>query len=527
LSSTRILPHILWALVLAGLLASCAPPAPQPRVPEPLAALEQEIAAARRELLQLTRRKPSATPETPANQPPRITRLEARLGATHTAGDSAELSAEARDPEGQSLSYQWESRFPGLTADNQPTARWFPDNPALAGQTGLITLTVTDSAGASSSATLMLPIQADGRLSIPAQSLTQPVLETLTIEPGANDQLTFTAQGSTSDGSPPDFHWQASRGQLSHDSGPQTRWQPRADESGEIEIQLELSSTRGRTRFDYRFQRNPGGGLSGDFRTIRHAVAPVVPAVPEASQGLLQGQLYALQANKIVSLALASGQTTVLYTLGQAGAPAIVQQLLFDQQNTLYLRGAGQVYALSLSSLELRPIPLPQEPVRTLFFYQGQACALVGQTLPGAYTLDDGRKLPFETPEWLLAGPVSSSGQVVRNSGLNFSLADPRTGVSRPLHTFSSALPLLSWHPDGQRLLLLEAETLYLADQTGLRQQPWSQPLPRQVLWLNDTQVLAIAPEKSYLFNPETAEIQPLTPALHRALVTLDLPIPG
>ncbi|PKL78867.1 MAG: hypothetical protein CVV27_02725 [Candidatus Melainabacteria bacterium HGW-Melainabacteria-1] len=524
-----------------SLLISCGPLTHS----DALKDIDREIKTerARQELERLRQQnQPSPSPSVSAepaaerpfanNQPPRLTQLEARLRTSVTLNDTVELVADAVDPDGDPVEFTWASVFTGLSATRGQTAVWFPGDQQLAGRTNLITLTVSDKKGGTSTGTLNVFVQNDGTLLVRQNLAAQPVLAELEISRPDPGQLRLKARGLDPAGGTVRYSWKASKGLLGSSSTDTATWSARGDEMGEIVISLELSNGDGtaRTQLDYRFNRNADGSLSGDFRTIRSATALEGPS-PNPSNSSDSGvtlatTLYGISGDKLVSTSLSTGRQLELSRLNQFGVLGTPRQMLFDGLDTLYLLGNG-LQAFSLSRLESSPVSVPAGVMR-LFRYQGQACGLVvNQGRYSAYVLASGQALSLKNPEWLSQGAIGSQGLVGFWRNGTVQVSDPARGIQQAWLDLEGSGESLFWHPDGRRLAVFSGRALHLLGLDGSREQVAVRYAPTQAFWLNERAMLIFSGKDAAVLDPGTGVEQPLNSNVSSAVANLSLIEPG
>lgn len=537
------------SLSLGLLLSACGPLTHKDAVKD----LDQQIEVERKrqELERLkSQNQPSPAPTATSspepfrpnagNQPPRLTRLEARLRTTVKNNDTVELVAEANDPDGDSLEYTWASVYSGLSATRGQQAVWFPNNQSLNGRTNLLTLTVSDKKGGTSTGTLNVFIQADGTLLVRENLAAQPVLLELEIIQPDPGQLRFKARATDPAGGTVRYKWSASKGLLGSTSTDTATWT--GSEPGEVLIQLLMTNGDGtaQNQLEYRFVRNPDGSLSGDFRTIRGA-APIVapPPTPGSSASTtdginLQGTLYGTRNGSLVSASLATGQLLELSKLTGSGGVGEPNQMLYDGVDQIYLLG-NSVSALSLARLDISPVSLPNpvnSPARRLFKLQGQACVVTGSNNSyTAYQLASGQALMLKHPEWLLNGEISSQGLVASLQQRTVQVSDPGRGVQQAWLDLSNNQAVMAWQPDGTRLAVISGNDLHLLGTDGSKAVKKITRQPAKLFWLNGSTLLAIQGQpgnyEAWALNPDTGGEQALNASVAAAIKNLKVLEPG
>lgn len=473
---------------------------------------------------------PAATP-TPAlrpnaaNQPPRLTRLEARLRTSLKPNDSVELVAAASDPDGDEVEYIWASDQPGLSATRGEAVVWFPGTQAQTNQSNLIILSVSDKKGGTSSGTLNIYVQADGSLLVRENRAAQPVLSELEISQPDPGQLRLQARAIDPNGGTVRYAWRASQGLLGSSSTATTTWSPRGNELGEIVIGLELSNGDGtaRTSLELRFTRKADGSLSGDFRTIRGATA-IGDSGAAADGSQLQGTVYGIRQSALVSASLATGQLIELARLNTLGGAGEVRELVYDGADTVYLY-SGEVHAFSLSRLESKPVSLSGGAYR-IFRLQGRVCALGGP--PGARTVTDlatGKAVAVKQPDWLFNGEVGAQGLIARAERGTVRLLDPVKGVEQDLIDIEGVTPTLAWSRDGRSLIVVAGNQLHRLGLDGSRQRLGISFQTDRLIWFSDRILLGINGQPGKLqiaaWDPETGKSLEVSPALQAALGSL------
>ena len=527
-----------------GLLVACGPITQQDKLKD----LDRQIKLEQqRQELERLRRQNQPTPAPSAaeasarpastNQPPRLTQLEARLRTSVKADDTVELVASATDPDGDSLEFTWASVFTGLSATRGQSVVWFPGDQELAGRSNLISLTVSDKKGGTSTGTLNIYVQADGTLLVKQNLAAQPVLQELAISQPDPGQLRLKAKAIDPGGGTVRYSWRASKGLLGSTSTDTATWSASGSETGEVVISLQIANGDGtaQTQLDYRFTRLADGSLQGDFRTIRGATAL---ATPSASPGTgadtgatLQGTVYSQRDGAIVSASLATGQQLELFRLNQIGGPGLPNQMLYDGQDTLYLLGNG-VHALSLSRLDTAPVNLPESGVQRLFTFQGQACALTSSAgSPKAYVLSSGRSLALKNPEWLYQGQIGSQGLVAAVSNLVVQVSDPVHGIQQDWLDLKQNGAAMAWHPDGGRLAVIEGLNLHVLGLDGSKTNVPVKRAPQSLIWLNEHTLLGVTGQPGKLdvwaIDPTTGDETVLSSALRASLATLSQLVPA
>lgn len=524
-----------WALGI-WLLTACGPLTQS----DQLKALDDQIALERKrqELARLQQSpapaasvSPTAVPNQPEpNQPPRIVRLEAQLRTTLQTDDTVDLLAEATDPDGDDLEFSWASVYDGLSATRGQQTVWFPKAQALAGKSNLISLTVSDKKGGTSTGTLNVYVQADGRLLVKQNLAAQPILRSLEITQPNPGQLRFQAAADDPAGGIVRYSWSASQGLLGASESDTTTWSGDGA-SGEVEIGLLMRNHDGsaENRLSYRFVRHADGSLSGDFRTIRGA-APVSAAQPASADdaGLaLPGIAYGIQDGSLRSFSLRTGQALELARLPQAAA-GTTQMLDFG--DSLYLLGNG-LQQLSLSRLTFQPLASPASP-RRLFRLQGQVCLLSGGA--GTYQvtrLPDGAVLPLKYPEWLATGAISSQGLVASLRGKTVQVADAGTGVQQDWLDLDQPAAAMAWNAAGDRLAVISGNRLWLLGTDGSRAQVAIRQQPNTLYWGSGAYLLALGGRpgsyQAWAISPESGAEQALNPAVSATLSQLTLFFPS
>ena len=531
-------------LLTAGLLlAACGPLTHEGQ----LQALDDQIALERKkqELERLKAQNqpspsptPTAAPDDPApfagNQPPRLTRLEARLTTSVKPNDTVEVVAAASDPDGDPIEYSWSSVYDGLSATRGEKVVWFPKGQQLAGRTNLITLQVNDKKGGTSTGTLNVYVQSDGTLLVRENLAAQPILLSLEISRPEVGQLRFKAMAVDPAGGTVRYKWSASQGLLGSNSTDTTTWSAAGSETGEVKIQLVMSNGDGtaQNQLEYRFVRNADGSLSGDFRTIRGAAPIAAPSsdTPGTAGGQrIQGTAYGLRGSDLVSISLATGQQLRL-----ASAPGGANQMLSDGQDSLYLLGNG-LSVMSFSRLDVQPLSLASPPItdlRKLFMLQGQACVVAGSANSyQAYQLPSGKALALKNSEWLLLGPVSSQGLVASLSGKTVQISDPGRGVQQDWLDLTFNEAAMAWNPAGTRLAVAAGNQLHVLGTDGSKAVKPLKSAPSQMFWLNDRTLLGLQGRpgnyQALVIDPDTGNASPLQGPVAEALKALTVIQPG
>lgn len=470
------------------------------------------------------------------NQPPRIDLLSARLRTTVSGNDTVEIVASGSDPDGDPLEFTWASVFSGLSATRGEKVVWFPGGQQLAGRTNLITLTLSDKKGGTSTGTLNILIQNDGSLLVKENLTVKPLLVELAVSQPEPQKVQLRATGVDPQGGTVRYRWSSNRGLLSADQGVQTSWTPAGAESGQVVISLELMGGDGtaRTTLDYRFERLADGSLKGDFRTLRNPL-PVLSTGQGSTntssgntQSQLQDTVYGVRQGNLIAVNLRTGSQQLLRPLESQSLTPVGT----NSQGLWFLDGNRYLLRFDLADLNFvrQELP-PAHLIQRGFMLQGQPLLLLtalqsSSPLGTLWRLNPLEPLSWKVPRWLLEGPLSYNGLVARVERNNLYFGNPLTGQESLVYSGTSNPVgglVMAWRPDGAQLALLEGGKLLLFNTDGQKVEVESQQGGQQIWWSADQQHLLIKSGKNfYSLDSRTGQSQPLPEALSQLLSEMD-----
>ncbi|MEZ0367995.1 MAG: hypothetical protein ACAI44_02785, partial [Candidatus Sericytochromatia bacterium] len=191
---------------------------------------------------------PAPTASSPSgavvNQSPQIQILDAVLATTTKNNDTVKIIVKASDADGDAVEYNWSSVYNGLSSTKGEQVVWFPGDQKLAGKTNIITVSVTDKKGGTSTASLNIFVQNDGTLLVREDTAHKPVLSSLLATRTDDGRVLLRATASDPSGGLLKYSWSSTAGQLASPESAATIWQP-GTASGEVQISLVVSNTAG------------------------------------------------------------------------------------------------------------------------------------------------------------------------------------------------------------------------------------------------------------------------------------------
>ncbi|PKL78866.1 MAG: hypothetical protein CVV27_02720 [Candidatus Melainabacteria bacterium HGW-Melainabacteria-1] len=208
---------------------------------------------------------PTATPiPVQANQSPQIQVLDSVLASTKRNNDTVRLIVKASDADGDPLEYSWTTVYTGLSSTKGEQVVWFP-TADLAGKTNIITVTVLDKKGGSSTASLNVFVQADGTLLVREDTANKPVLTSLLATRSDDGRVLLRANASDPAGGLLQYAWSANSGQLTTPAAASSIWSSDG-QAGTVEIRLTVKNNAGlSSEGSFRFERQANGQLIGGF----------------------------------------------------------------------------------------------------------------------------------------------------------------------------------------------------------------------------------------------------------------------
>ncbi|MEZ0371120.1 MAG: hypothetical protein ACAI44_18650 [Candidatus Sericytochromatia bacterium] len=224
------------------------------------------------------------------NQSPQIQILDAVLATTANNNDTVRIVVKASDADGDAVEYNWSSVYNGLSSTKGEQVVWFPGDQKLAGKTNIITVSVTDKKGGTSTASLNIFVQNDGTLLVREDTAHKPVLSSLLATRTDDGRVLLRATASDPAGGLLKYQWASTAGQLASPESAATIWQS-GSASGEVRISLVVSNTEGlQTAGSFAFERQPDGELIGGFSGTTVSV-PASGLLPPSGNIGTDGQL--------------------------------------------------------------------------------------------------------------------------------------------------------------------------------------------------------------------------------------------
>lgn len=478
---------------------------------------EIELERKRQELERLKNQgQPSAAPTpTPApsnkplnigNQSPQISVLDAVLATTSKNNDTVRIVVKASDADGDPLEYTWSSVYNGLSATKGEQVVWFPGDQALAGKTNIVTVTVIDKKGGTSTASLNIFVQNDGTLLVREDTAAKPVLNGLLATRTDDGRILLRAAATDPSGGLLRYRWESSAGQLTTPNAASSIWQASGSESGEITIRLIVSNAAGlQSEGSFKFARAANGNLSGGFTGTDinlPTTGAILPGNPQAGSSNIQitGSLLVLQAGEVFRYdprSRSKQQLLSLKSLNSASAqvpraklfyqtPASKAHLVVDKPATALGQDSQVVHyeldittgetreveALSYSSQTQLSVTLndlvwlvqPDSSVTTYFLDQGQIKGLFTLTARfqpatlrvGSFKAENlGPALPAD----IRVKSVSPQGKLLAQRDNNLLLIDPSSGSEQVLLNLATqaltSAHSFSWNHKGDKLAFL------------------------------------------------------------------------
>ena len=507
----------------------------------------------------------------PVNAPPQIQVLDAVLATTARNNDTVRLIVKASDADGDSLEYNWSSVYNGLSSTKGDSVVWFPGNQDLKGKTNIITVSVTDKKGGSSTASLNIFVQNDGTLLVREDTAAKPVLASLIATRTDDGRILLRASATDPAGGLLKYQWSSSAGQLTTPEAASTIWQAGGNESGEIALGLKVTNSAGlQSEGSFKFSRAADGSLSGGFTGTDVSLPTSGAILPGNTQGdaaiQLVGQLLVRQDDAIFRFdprTRTKTQLVNLRTLAPQPGASIVARLLYAPPAaeadllvnvpaaTLMAQNQTVHYALNLTTGATRQVetlsyqtrqPMPVtlgglaltlEPALSnthYFLSQGQVKGIFSLYAPGKSTASvgsfDGQNLGVELPAGIRVEAVSHQGRILASRNQDeLVLLDAATGSEQSLAKFpNQGLAQASsfvWNHKGDKIAFLSqgyaaggqsgGSTVYTVDLSGQVKQQLDaakQQDRRDLSWSLDDLYLGFA-EYPYVYLQSPSDRRP------------------
>ncbi|MEZ0371119.1 MAG: hypothetical protein ACAI44_18645 [Candidatus Sericytochromatia bacterium] len=458
--------------------------------------LEREIELERKkqELERLRRAgqpTPTPTAATPSgapavvNQSPQIQILDAVLATTVKNNDTVRIVVKASDADGDAVEYNWSSVYNGLSSTKGEQVVWFPGDQKLACKTNIITVSVTDKKGGTSTASLNIFVQNDGTLLVREDTAHKPVLSSLLATRTDDGRVLLRATASDPAGGLLKYSWSSTAGQLASPESASTIWQP-ASASGQVQISLVVSNAAGlQTAGSFAFERQADGSLIGGF-TGTDVTLPggstTLPGGSLDSDLQVVGDLLVLAGEELVRINPRTRTRSTLLKMADLPKTAGIttqkpERLLFDgKQATLVAMEFRQVPNALLTLFSIDPVSgkatrgqslieksLINEKVLSFFYslyfpFHGQTAGFFTLSRE-TWLMDFDGNLQTQLPAGLKPLAVSPAGKVlVQTTAGKLGLYEPDTGNQSELFDPASVgLPVngfgqFVWNHKGDRV---------------------------------------------------------------------------